>query len=64
MKKLNFDAPINGLSLGNVAVNFLRELKKREIDIFCWSMFGTWFPQDLGVRIGRPEGIIASRVRL
>jgi hypothetical protein len=33
MKKLNFDAPINGLSLGNVAVNFLRELKKREIDI-------------------------------
>ena len=33
MKKLNFDAPLNSLSLGNVAVNFLKELKKREIDI-------------------------------
>ena len=33
MKKLNFDAPLNGLSLGNVAVNFLRELKKKEVDI-------------------------------
>ena len=33
MKKLNFDTPLNGLSLGNVAINFLRELKKREIDI-------------------------------
>ena len=33
MRKLNFDGPINGLSLGNVCVNFLRELKKKEIDI-------------------------------
>ena len=33
MRKLNFDGPINGLSLGNVCVNFLRELKKREIEI-------------------------------
>tara|TARA_R110002020_G_scaffold92416_7_gene223780 strand:- start:6671 stop:7765 length:1095 start_codon:yes stop_codon:yes gene_type:complete len=33
MKKLNFDAPLNGLSLGNVAINFLRELKKREFPI-------------------------------
>tara|TARA_R110002051_G_scaffold102978_1_gene174618 strand:- start:6725 stop:7810 length:1086 start_codon:yes stop_codon:yes gene_type:complete len=33
MKKLNFEGPINGLSLGNVTVNFLRELKKREVDI-------------------------------
>ena len=33
MKRLNFDGPINGLSLGNVSINFLRELKKREIDL-------------------------------
>tara|TARA_B100000519_G_scaffold144856_1_gene125730 strand:+ start:21535 stop:22632 length:1098 start_codon:yes stop_codon:yes gene_type:complete len=33
MKKLNFDGPINGLSLGNVCVNFLRELKERDLDI-------------------------------
>jgi len=33
MKRLNFDAPINGLSLGNVSVNFLRELKEREVDL-------------------------------
>ena len=33
MKKLNFDGPINGLSLGNVSVNFLRELKKKDVDI-------------------------------
>ena len=33
MNELNFDGPINALSLGNVSVNFLRELKKRDIDI-------------------------------
>lgn len=33
MKKLNFEGPINGLSLGNVSVNFLKELKKRDIDL-------------------------------
>lgn len=33
MKKLNFEGPINSLSLGNVTVNFLRELKERDIDL-------------------------------
>ena len=33
MRKLNFDAPINGLSLGNVSVNFLRELRDKDIDV-------------------------------
>ena len=33
MKKLNFNGPINGLSLGNVSVNFLREIKKRDMDL-------------------------------
>ena len=33
MRKLNFDGPINGLSLGNVSVNFLRELKKKDLEI-------------------------------
>ena len=33
MKKLNFDGPINGLSLGNVTVNFLRELKEKDLDL-------------------------------
>jgi hypothetical protein len=33
MKRLNFEGPINALSLGNVSINFLRELKKREIDL-------------------------------
>ena len=33
MKKLNFEAPINSLSFGNVSVNFLRLLKQEEIDI-------------------------------
>ena len=33
MKRLNFDGPINSLSLGNVSVNFLRELQKRDLDI-------------------------------
>jgi len=31
MHKLNFDAPLNSLSLGNVSLNFLRELKKKNI---------------------------------
>ena len=30
MRKLNFEAPINPLSLGNVSLNFLRELYKKE----------------------------------
>ena len=33
MKKLNFEAPINSLSLGNVSVNFLRELRNHDIDL-------------------------------
>lgn len=33
MHKLNFDAPFNSLSLGNVSLNFLRELKKKNIDL-------------------------------
>jgi hypothetical protein len=33
MRKLNFESPINSLSLGNVAINFLRELRGREIDL-------------------------------
>tara|TARA_A100001201_G_C4090295_1_gene201835 strand:- start:794 stop:1885 length:1092 start_codon:yes stop_codon:yes gene_type:complete len=33
MRRLNFDGPINGLSLGNVSLNMLRELKDREIDL-------------------------------
>jgi glycosyltransferase involved in cell wall biosynthesis len=32
MKILNFDGPINPLSLGNVSVNFLKELYKKEIE--------------------------------
>ena len=40
MKKLNFDAPINNLSLGNVSVNFLRELyKKEDIDLTIFLFF-------------------------
>ena len=33
MKKLNFEAPINALSFGNVSINFLRVLKEQNIDI-------------------------------
>lgn len=33
MHKLNFDAPFNSLSLGNVSLNFLRELKKKDLDL-------------------------------
>ena len=33
MRKLNFDAPFNSLSLGNVSVNFLRELIKKDLDL-------------------------------
>ena len=38
MKKLNFEGPINSLSLGNVTINFLRELKERDIDISLFPM--------------------------
>ena len=38
MKKLNFEIPINGLSLGNVSVNFLRELKDRDINLCLYPM--------------------------
>ena len=37
MRSLNLDAPINSLSLGNVSLNFLRELHKREIQINLFS---------------------------
>ena len=33
MKRLNFEGPINSLSLGNVTVNFLRELKEKDLEI-------------------------------
>ncbi len=33
MHKLNFEAPFNSLSLGNVSLNFVRELKKKNIDL-------------------------------
>ena len=33
MKKLNFEAPINSLSFGNVSINFLRVLKNSDIDL-------------------------------
>jgi hypothetical protein len=33
MKRLNFEGPINSLSLGNVTVNILRELKERDLEI-------------------------------
>ena len=45
MKKLNFNGPINGLSLGNVSVNFLREIKKRDMDL-------SLFPKRFGKKIG------------
>lgn len=33
MDKLQFEAPINSLSLGNVSINFLKELYKKELDL-------------------------------
>jgi hypothetical protein len=33
MRNLNFDAPFNSLSLGNVSLNFLRELRKKDINV-------------------------------
>ena len=33
MKQLNFDAPLNSLSFGNVSLNFLRELYKKGIKV-------------------------------
>ncbi len=38
MHKLNFDAPFNSLSLGNVSLNFLRELKTKNIDLNIFPM--------------------------
>tara|TARA_B100000497_G_C7681681_1_gene412477 strand:- start:416 stop:1498 length:1083 start_codon:yes stop_codon:yes gene_type:complete len=38
MHKLNFDAPFNSLSLGNVSLNFFRELKKKNIDLDIFPM--------------------------
>ena len=38
MKRLNFDGPINNLSLGNVSINFLRELREKDINL---SIFPT-----------------------
>jgi hypothetical protein len=38
MKKLNFEGPINSLSLGNVCVNFLRVLKDLEIDLSLYPI--------------------------
>tara|TARA_Y100000592_G_scaffold93675_1_gene157234 strand:- start:4670 stop:5758 length:1089 start_codon:yes stop_codon:yes gene_type:complete len=38
MRKLNFEGPINSLSLGNVTVNFLRELEKRDLDISLYPI--------------------------
>jgi hypothetical protein len=38
MHKLNFDAPFNSLSLGNVSLNFLRELKKKDLDLNIFPM--------------------------
>jgi hypothetical protein len=32
-KQLNFDAPLNSLSLGNVSFNFMRELHKKGVDV-------------------------------
>ena len=41
MRKLNFEGPINGLSLGNVSVNFIKELKRERIlDHFSVSPSG------------------------
>ena len=33
MRKLNFEGPINGLSFGNVSINFIKELKEKDIDL-------------------------------
>jgi len=33
MRELNFDGPINNLSLGNVSFNFLREIRKKDLDL-------------------------------
>ena len=33
MRELNFDAPLNSLSFGNVSLNFLREIYKKEIKV-------------------------------
>ena len=38
MRKLNFDAPLNSLSLGNVAINFLKELREKEINLSIYPV--------------------------
>tara|TARA_R100001460_G_scaffold47516_1_gene85324 strand:+ start:1212 stop:2300 length:1089 start_codon:yes stop_codon:yes gene_type:complete len=38
MKKLNFDGPINSLSLGNVSINFLREIQKRDLEVSLYPV--------------------------
>lgn len=41
MKKLHFDAPINSLSFGNVAFNFLREFHKLGIEVSLFPQGNT-----------------------
>ena len=38
--KLLLDAPINDLSFGNVALNLIRELKKRNVDLGLFPIRG------------------------
>ena len=38
MRKLNLDVPFNSLSLGNVALNFARELKEKDLDLNIFPM--------------------------
>jgi len=38
MKQLNFEAPINSLSIGNVSLNFLRELYKKGVDVNLYAI--------------------------
>lgn len=37
-KLLNFDAPLNSLSLGNVSYNFLRELQRKDINVNLFAV--------------------------
>jgi hypothetical protein len=38
MRKLNLDVPFNSLSLGNVSLNFARELKEKDLDLNIFPM--------------------------
>jgi len=63
--KLVFNAPINSLSLGNVSVNLLREMQKKNMDVSFFPVgqnldfkayklskeFGDWFTQSVGNRL-------------